>query len=63
MSTILTFVMGLGGSFLCRLTHIYGVQMVISLTTKQDAPSSQSDGTWKKIAEKTGNVPQSKHKQ
>lgn len=43
--------MDLDGLFPCRLTHICGVRMVITLLpkTKQDAPSSQSEGTRKKI--------------
>lgn len=34
MSTILTFVMDSDGLFLCSLTHICGVQMVITLCPK-----------------------------
>ena len=48
MSTILLFIMDLDGLFQCKLAHICRVQMVITLPeTRQDAPSSQFDDTWK----------------
>lgn len=65
MSTILTFVMDSDGLFLCSLTHICGVQMVITLCPKPNKmpPVLSLMALEKKISKENRECTHSEHQQ